>query len=70
MAAIETKCGMRAVGKLGQRGRQKVSDQGISALSNLRRFPIGQVWPLALAIRVHKSANAASRRDVKSASTQ
>ncbi|QRC92141.1 hypothetical protein JI435_022980 [Parastagonospora nodorum SN15] len=43
MTAIETKCGTRAAGKLGQRGRQKVSDQGISALSNWRRLFIGLV---------------------------
>ncbi|KAH4193958.1 hypothetical protein HBH96_025830 [Parastagonospora nodorum] len=43
MTAIETKCGTRAAGKLGQRGRQKVSDQGILALSNWRRLFIGLV---------------------------
>ncbi|EAT90510.1 hypothetical protein SNOG_02298 [Parastagonospora nodorum SN15] len=50
MTAIETKCGTRAAGKLGQRGRQK-SDTG---------FGDSRIG----------SANAASRSDVKSASTQ
>jgi len=69
MTAIETKCGTRAAGKLGQRGRQNVSDQGIQPEA------VGEGLPLVgpgtgFGDSRTRSANAASRGDVMSASTQ